>query len=358
MNVIWGSIIAWYLFLAGLAAGAFATAALVSFKNRKLVKVQLVGRTIALLALAIGLFLLMFDAEAGFKNPLRFFYLLTNFGSVMTWGTLILGVFGCVCLVTLLLALLKKKVPRALDGLGIFMAICTAAYTGVLLGVIKTYPLWNTALLPVLFLVSALSAGMAGTFIISTFVAHKELEQLDMLKRLHFALPLVELALLAILLYMTASAAPAARLSVDRLISGDLAPSFWLGLVIIGLIIPLIAGGIGSLVKGGRRMEMREDAQVAPKSEAEAGSVAGVVAVVGSRAGAVAGSESDAEAVVEAKSVAGAVTESESRAEAVGSGALGATRVIDAAGDAGSLVGGFLLRYLIIVAAVPLTFIF
>jgi formate-dependent nitrite reductase membrane component NrfD len=299
MNVIWGSIIAWYLFLAGLAAGSFTTAALVAFKDREIVKVQLVGRIVALLALAIGLFLLMFDAEAGFKNPLRFFYLLTNFGSVMTWGVVILSVFGCVCLVTLLLTLRKRKVPRWLDGLGIAMALGTAAYTGVLIGVIKTYPLWNTALLPVLFLVSALSAGMAGTFIISTFVAHKELEKLDMLKKLHFALPLVELALLAILLYMTASAAPAAQLSVDRLTSGDLAPIFWLGLIIVGLIIPLITGGVGSFGKGGKRSGVK--------------------------------------------------------AEKKGSGAI---QIVKVAGDAGALVGGFLLRYLIIVAAVPLSFIF
>jgi formate-dependent nitrite reductase membrane component NrfD len=298
MNVIWGSIIAWYLFLAGLAAGSFATAALVAFKDREMVKVQLVGRTIALLALAVGLFLLMFDAEAGFKNPLRFFYLLTNFNSVMTWGVVILGVFGCVCLITLLLALFKKKVPHWLDGLGIVMAICTAAYTGVLIGVVKTYPLWNTTLLPVLFLVSAFSAGMAGTFIISAFAAHKELEKLSLLKKLHFALPLVELALLALLMYMTSSTAPAAQLSVDRLLSGDLALFFWLGLVIIGLIIPLISGGVGSLARGEKGKEV-----------------------------------------------------------GVGVGSSGATRIIEVTGDVGSLVGGFLLRYLIIVAAVPLSFI-
>jgi formate-dependent nitrite reductase membrane component NrfD len=303
MNVIWGSIIAWYLFLAGLAAGSFATAAFVAFKDRKLVKVQLVGRTIALLALAIGLFLLMFDAEAGFKNPLRFFYLLTNFNSVMTWGVVILSIFGCVCLVTLLLTLFKRKVPRWLDGLGVATALCTAAYTGVLIGVIKTYPLWNTALLPVLFTVSALSAGMAGTFIISTFVAHGELKKLNILKKLHFALPLIELALLAILLYMTSSTAPAAQLSADRLFFGDLALLFWLGLIIVGLIIPLITGGIGLLAQGGRRSGAK-----AAEGAAEKGS--------------------------------------------------GALRIVETAGDAGSLVGGFLLRYLIIVAAVPLSFIF
>jgi formate-dependent nitrite reductase membrane component NrfD len=344
MNVIWGSTIAWYLFLAGLAAGSFATAVLVTFKDRGLVKVQLVGRIIALLALATGLFLLMFDAEAGFKNPLRFFYLLTNFNSVMAWGVVILGVFGCTCLVTLLLTLFKRKVPRVLDGLGIVMAVCTAAYTGVLIGVIKTYPLWNTALLPVLFVVSALSAGMAGTFIISTFVAHGELEKLGMLKKLHVALPLIELALLAILLYMTSATAPAGQLSVNRLISGDLAPFFWFGLIAVGLIVPLIAGSVSSFIQG------RSGTGVAGEGGFARESGAGEAGEGAEKEGADTDSGIDTSAAAHAD-------DGVDVSAGVGAGAAAAW-AMELAGDAGSLVGGFLLRYLIIVAAVPLTFIF
>ncbi len=43
-----------------------------------------IGLVIAPIAIAIGLVLLMTDAEAGLHDPLRFFYLLTNFDSVMT----------------------------------------------------------------------------------------------------------------------------------------------------------------------------------------------------------------------------------------------------------------------------------
>jgi formate-dependent nitrite reductase membrane component NrfD len=295
MEMIWGSIIAWYLFLAGLAAGAFIAAALAAFKNRDTHRIQLIGRSIALVALAVGLFLLMFDAEAGFKNPLRFFYLLTNFNSVMTWGVAILGVFGCISLITLILTILGKKVPSWLDGLGIAAAICTAAYTGVLIGVIKTYPLWNTALLPVLFLVSALSAGLAGTLAVSALVAHKELEKLGVLKKFHFALPPIELLLLATLLYVTSSSASAARLSVERLVFGDLSLIFWLGLVVVGLLIPLLLDYLSTFVLGRTKAN---------------------------------------------------------------SHISGGARALEVTSGASVLVGGFLLRYLIIVAAVPLTFVF
>ena len=47
----------------------------------------------SLTTLIVGLVLLMFDAKAGLHNPLRFALLLTNFGSVMTWGVVILAAF-------------------------------------------------------------------------------------------------------------------------------------------------------------------------------------------------------------------------------------------------------------------------
>jgi formate-dependent nitrite reductase membrane component NrfD len=298
MKMIWGTIIAWYLFLAGLAAGAFTTAAIVAFKNKSLKRIQTIGRLITLVALAIGLFLLMFDAEAGFKNPLRFFYLLTNFNSVMTWGVVILGAFGIVCAITLVLPLLKKDVPAWLNAFGVIFAACTAAYTGVLLGVIKTYPLWNTALLPVLFLVSAFSAGMAATLVFSAIFAHGETEKLPSLKKVHFALPIIEVVLLSALFYITASTAPAAQASVSRLISGDLSLLFWIGLVTIGLFVPLLLELLGTFVLNRKRANARPSLSRGP------------------------------------------------------------TMTLEFISGASTLVGGFLLRYLILIAAVPIPFVF
>ena len=53
----------------------------------------------------------MFDATAGLHHPLRFALLLTNFGSVMTWGVVILAAFTVVALAALALDLLKRGVP-------------------------------------------------------------------------------------------------------------------------------------------------------------------------------------------------------------------------------------------------------
>ena len=82
--MVWGSMIAWYLFLAGASAGAFLTSAFVEAKYPDSVKMRVAGRIISPIFLGIGLLMLMLDAEAGLHNPLRFFYLIMNPGSVMT----------------------------------------------------------------------------------------------------------------------------------------------------------------------------------------------------------------------------------------------------------------------------------
>ena len=56
---------------------------------------------------------------------------------------------------------------------------------GRLLGVVKTFPLWNNAILPVLFLVSAISTGIAAVILASLIAAPKEAEELDELKGFH-----------------------------------------------------------------------------------------------------------------------------------------------------------------------------
>ena len=43
----------------------------------------------------------------------------------------------------------------AAQAVGLVMGLCVAIYTGCLLGVCQGFPLWNSALLPILFLVSA-----------------------------------------------------------------------------------------------------------------------------------------------------------------------------------------------------------
>ena len=209
--MVWGSMIAWYLFLAGASAGAFLTSAFVEAKYPDSVKMRVAGRIISPIFLGIGLLMLMLDAEAGLHNPLRFFYLIMNPGSVMTLGVYFICVFMPVSIAAALLEVLRRPVPKWLTWTGIVSAFCVAAYTGFLLGVVSAYPLWNNAILPVLFVVSALSA--------------------------------IEMVVLATMLIIVSSGSPEGAASVASLVSGQYAPMFWGGLVLLGLVAPFAIEG-------------------------------------------------------------------------------------------------------------------
>lgn len=243
--MVWDAIIAIYLFLAGLGAGAFALGALTNWAKTPAPTMKKVAFIVAPVAVAVGTLMLVVDAHAGLMNPLRFFGLVANLGSVMAWGVIILSAFLVVSIVDLIVLLVKKSTPKALDVVGAVLAVCVAAYTGVLLGDAGVaFPLWNMAVLPILFIVSAASTGIALTVLITRFVAADEVAALPWLGKAGLVLPVLELALVIILLAVTGtaggSAAAAAAASVGNLVSGPYAVAFWLGFVVIGLAVPFV----------------------------------------------------------------------------------------------------------------------
>ncbi|MEQ3250310.1 NrfD/PsrC family molybdoenzyme membrane anchor subunit [Eggerthella lenta] len=241
--MVWGPMIAWYLFLAGASAGAFLTSAFVEVKYPESVKMRVAGRIVAPIFLGIGLVMLMLDAEAGLHNPLRFFWLIANPGSVMTLGVYFICVFMPVALVSALLEVLKKPVPKWLTWVGIVFAFAVAAYTGFLLGVVKAFPLWNNAVLPILFVVSALSAGLAATSLVGLLVDRERFEQMWLIKKSHVILSAIEMVVLATMLVIVSAGSVEGAASVYSLVAGQYAPAFWGGIVLLGLVAPFIIEG-------------------------------------------------------------------------------------------------------------------
>lgn len=288
--MVWGPLIAWYLFLAGAGAGAFLTAAFVEAKYPENRKMRLAGRIIAPVFLGIGLVMLMVDAEAGLHNPLRFFGLIMNPGSVMTLGVYFICVFMPVALIVAVLDILKKRVPKWLVWIGIVAAFAVAAYTGFLLGVVKAYPLWNNAILPILFVVSALSAGLAATSLVGLVTDREAFEHMWLIKKSHVILSVVELIVLATMLLIVYTGSSAGAAAVTSIVSGQYALLFWGGLVLFGLVIPFCIEGYPVFIT----------------KKIETSTTSLVLSIVG---------------------------------------------------EAGVLVGGFLLRFMVVLAAVPIVFL-
>lgn len=301
--MVWDVFIALYLFLAGLGAGAFVLGALTNWVKEPVPRMKKIAFIIAPIAVAVGTLVLVLDAKAGFSNPLRFFLLISNLNSIMSWGVIILSAFLVVSIIDLIILFVKKSTPKVLDIIGMVLAVCVAAYTGVLLGdAHMAFPLWSMAILPVLFVVSAASSGFAAVVLGAYAVAPKEVENVSFLPKTSLILPALELVLVVILLVVTAtvqgSAAEAAAASVGNLMAGSYAIAFWGGLVLIGIVLPF---GI----------ELYRQRQ------------------------------------------------SRAFKAAAGEGVLDATaptKTLAIVGEAGVLIGGFMLRYLVIMAAVSVVF--
>jgi polysulfide reductase chain C len=256
--MVWGWQIAWYLFLGGLGAGATLTSLVASLSGSRFSAIERAGATLAGPAVAFGTGLLVVDLGVGRREPWRLVYLYLNWQSPMTWGTWILTLFIPIALMHSLavtsalaprferwVAPARRVCVRAKNPLKMaagVLALSTAIYTGVLLSVPPGFPLLNSWLLPVLFLVSALSTGLSAAVLGGYLLARRQSVELDLHQwsRLHIGLVVLELGVLLAWLAV-GSGSQAGNASVQMLVSGSLAPAFWAIVVVTGLVGPVLA---------------------------------------------------------------------------------------------------------------------
>ena len=126
------------------------------------------------------------------------------------------------------------RVP-ALAGLNVALGAALGVYTGVLLGTMAARPLWNSAILGPLFLVSGLSTGAAFMMLYRLERREKEL-----LSRVDMGLISVELLLLALWMIGLAAGGAASRAGLHTILGGPYTAAFWTLVVALGLLTPLI----------------------------------------------------------------------------------------------------------------------
>jgi len=194
IHVIWNWLVAVDLFGAGLSAGAFIVSATAYFLGReKYETMTRIGAYIAPFPVIVGILCLIFDLE----RPHLFWKLLLTFrpGSVMSLGAWLLFLFSFFSIAHFYLWLPERfdslkiipviqknrflgrfrgdnltKVRGLVAGFGIPISIGVGIYTGVLLGVLTARPFWNNPMLPMLFLVSAMMTGSASICFVGCFI--------------------------------------------------------------------------------------------------------------------------------------------------------------------------------------------
>ena len=153
--------IAMYFYLTGLSAGSFILSTLAyGFGMNQYKPIGRVGVILATLLLVIAPFFLLIHIGMPLRAWHLFVYL--NWSSPITWGSFLLILYPMNCIIYGYFMFKEKMKPTRIFGfIGIPLAISVHGYTGFILAFGKARALWNTALMPILFLASAIVSGIA-----------------------------------------------------------------------------------------------------------------------------------------------------------------------------------------------------
>lgn len=180
--VIWGLWVALYFHFVGIAGGLFTVGSIGYFFNiqgfRKAFRVILL---VSVIAVGMGLFSIWLDLG----QPLRAasIMLTPNFGSMMAFNAWMYNIFLLIVVILFYLTFKKEKQTDLHDkgrwilpliAVGVFFSIAFPSQSGAFFGVVDAKPFWNSAILPIMFLISAITAGSAILLVVFTFIYQYE----------------------------------------------------------------------------------------------------------------------------------------------------------------------------------------
>lgn len=251
---IWHWHIPLYLFLGGLAAGIlfFAGLYVVLGKENQFRGAVRRAPIIVPFVLIIGLLALFLDL----KHKMYFWQLYTTIKlqSPMSWGAWTLMAITPLSFIWVAIHIReffpkwewKGLVFKELEAFFVrnkiylawalvFLSVILGIYTGILFSAFNARPLWNTSILGPLFLTSGLSAGSA---VIILFSKRKG-------ERVNFAK--IDIMLIGIelflIIHMFMGMLASTQVQIDAanmFLGGQYTASFWIFVVIIGMIIPAV----------------------------------------------------------------------------------------------------------------------
>jgi len=250
---VWGWEIPVYLFLGGWVAGSMIIGGWLARRGHGPGE-RSVGRVLpwlGLVLLSLGMGALFLDLEH--RLYVWRMYLTLQPASPMSWGgwilvlvypVLLLGALATVppgllarwpAVAALAARLRSPAVSRRLGIVSIVTGVALGIYTGILLSSLGARPLWASAALGPLFLVSGLSTGAA----FAHLIARNPDEQSALLRADNLFLA-VELALIGLILVGLLTASAVHAQAAGLLLGGPYTSVFWVFVVGLGIVLPLL----------------------------------------------------------------------------------------------------------------------
>lgn len=253
-TAVWGWEIPVYLFLGGMVAGMMIIAGYFLFKEKHKNSDSIANYIplISIVFLSLGMGALFLDLEH------KFFvwrlYTTFKISSPMSWGAWILILVYPLIIANMLMVPPSFIVnrfphvnkitdyinsrPRLIQNIGIgnmLLGGMLGVYTGVLLSTMGSRPLWNTAILWVLFLISGLSTAAAFVHMIA-----KNVQERELLAKADNGFIVIEMFVIALMLIGLATSSQAQIQAAQLLLGGPYTAPFWVFVVGMGLVLPLI----------------------------------------------------------------------------------------------------------------------
>ncbi len=267
-TLVWKWPIAVYLFLVGVSVGSvtFAVLAKRKFLGEAASRSGVV-RSAAILgpvAVSAGLMLLIFDLA----RPWMFWRLLIhyNWTSIMAIGVMLFQTYMVLVILWIVSVFQEEtfwvkrfilgerfafldglirfvtKLDKIVEPLLLLNAAALGAYTGFLLAALKSYPMLNSPVLPVLFLISGLSSGVAAATLMALTVFRNDPhdQTIGFLHRFELPLVLSELFLLFCFFVGLYYGGGKKALSLGPALGGGFWSNvFWYGILGVGILMPL-----------------------------------------------------------------------------------------------------------------------
>jgi formate-dependent nitrite reductase membrane component NrfD len=232
-----------FLWLAGLAG--MGSVAYVLLRQTKVDNLKAFS-WVLLISIVAALVFVVADLSRPWNlvNAMTTSFFTGQFGLFRSWMAVGI-VLILVAMVLLFLVALRhtsniKMLNAVVDAgwFGVLLAavgVLVTIYSGFLIAAAPGIPFWNTALIPVLWILSASVCALA----LTELMIHRE-DITKFIVRASSGIKVVELiAVLALVNLAIYGGTTAAKTSGWALINGPLAPAFWGGVVAVGLLIPL-----------------------------------------------------------------------------------------------------------------------
>lgn len=269
-SLVWDWPIAIYLLLVGISAGMVSLSILIKFYvpaeyggGNNIIKSTAV---VAPLAVIIGLAILIFHLT----RPMTFWHLMIFYNptSIMSLGVMLFQIYfvaialwivnlyreGLIHLIDTrirrprLTALARKIVAAIADKAGwiektlLALAILLGCYTGFLLSALKSFPLLNNPVLPVLFLASGTTSGIAVAMLANAISRNRAANTatLRFIHKIENPVVYAELFLLFAFFVGLFLGGGQKTAAAQTALSGFWGGVFWIGIIGVGIAIPLI----------------------------------------------------------------------------------------------------------------------